>query len=302
MEAKPATRTNATGGGRTSARSVLEPFAVAAGGTLVRGMRGGDGPNALLLHGTAGSWRNFRPWLPALLPRAHLLIPDLPGFGQSSAPPIRPGLTEWALLLHQAMAELGAPPRILIGLGMGASVAMAYLAVGGAALYDHPLTHVVLHTPVSHGGAIRPAIRWGVRCLGARAVFSLARPVLESKALQHWWVRKLVAGPDISPEDADILEQDFERANLSVLRGIVMDMVNRDFRAVLRAQATPTLIIVGESDPLVDPREVVKAGQLMLNARVRTQTGLGHGWSTEAVASHQRWLAEFLDDGGAQRD
>ncbi|HYW88811.1 MAG TPA: alpha/beta fold hydrolase, partial [Chloroflexota bacterium] len=100
--------------------SVLQPFAVEAGGTVMRGMRGGDGPNALLLHGTAGSWRNFRPWLPALLPRAHLLIPDLPGFGESPAPSVRPGLAAWGKLLHQAMAQLGTPPRILIGLGMGA--------------------------------------------------------------------------------------------------------------------------------------------------------------------------------------
>jgi pimeloyl-ACP methyl ester carboxylesterase len=277
--------------------SILQPFAIAASGTAIRGMRGGDGPTALLLHGTAGSWRNFRPWLPALLPRAHLLIPDLPGFGRSPAPPIQPGLTAWAKLLHQAMEELGTPPRILIGLGMGASVAMAYLAVGGATLNYHPLTHLVFHTPVSHGGAIRPPIRWGVRLLGARPTFPLAYRMLASAAFQHWWVRKLVEGPDISPEDAIILEEDFRCTNLSVLRGIVMDMVNCDFRGMLRAQSTQTLIIVGDSDPLVDPCEVVKTGELMPNAHVLMQTGLAHGWTAEAVACHRRWLAQFLDEG-----
>jgi pimeloyl-ACP methyl ester carboxylesterase len=142
---------------------------------------------------------------------------------------------------------------------------MAYLAVGGAALYDHPLTRLVLHTPVSHGGAIRPAIRGSVRLLGAEAVFPIARPILASKALQHWWVRKVVGGPDVSAEDADILEEDFRRTNLWVLRGIVMDMLSCDFREVLRAQTTPTLIIVGDNDPLVDPREVARTGQQMLN-------------------------------------
>lgn len=73
----------------------IQPFTATPYGTLVHGMRGGDGPPALLLHGTAGSWRDFQAWLPALLPRAHLVIPDLPGFGTSPAPPIRPRLRTW---------------------------------------------------------------------------------------------------------------------------------------------------------------------------------------------------------------
>jgi pimeloyl-ACP methyl ester carboxylesterase len=125
-------------------------------------------------------------------------------------------------------------------------------------------------------------------------VFPVARRLLASTTFQHWWLRNLVEGPDIAPEDADILEEDFQHTNLAVLSGIVMDMVNCDFRPVLHAQTTPTLIIVGDSDPLVDPREVGKMGQLMPDARVMTQIGLGHCWTAEAVASHQRWLSEFL--------
>jgi hypothetical protein len=33
-----------------------------------------------------------------------------------------------------------------------------------------------------------------------------------------------------------------------------------------------------------------------------TQTGLGHGWTAEAVAFHQRWLAEFLDSGDRRQN
>ena len=70
----------------------LEPFAETVHGAVVAGVRGGHGPTALLLHGTAGSWRNFRPWLPALQTRCLLVAPDVPGFGESPAPDLAPTL------------------------------------------------------------------------------------------------------------------------------------------------------------------------------------------------------------------
>src|SRR5689334_5245589 len=150
----------------------LTAFVAHPSGVLVRGVRGGTGPPALLVHGTAGSWRNFRPWLPVLLPRAHLVIPDLPGFGESPAPRLRPRLATWARVLHALTVELDAPPRLLVGLGFGASVALAYLRLlhtatptGGGSVQapaTPPLTHLVLYAPAYYPGAIQPAVRRAV--------------------------------------------------------------------------------------------------------------------------------------------
>ena len=47
----------------------------------------GEGPPLVLLHGASGSWthwiRNIRP----LAARFRVLVPDMPGFGDSDAPP-----------------------------------------------------------------------------------------------------------------------------------------------------------------------------------------------------------------------
>jgi pimeloyl-ACP methyl ester carboxylesterase len=47
-----------------------------------------DGPVILLLHGFPTSSRMFRNLIPALADRYHLIAPDYPGFGHSSAPTV----------------------------------------------------------------------------------------------------------------------------------------------------------------------------------------------------------------------
>ncbi len=275
--------------------AALVPFEARPAGVLVRGRRGGTGPTALLLHGTAGSWRNFRDWLPALLPRGHLVIPNLPGFGESPAPPLRPRLLTWARLVHALTAELRAPPRILVGLGLGASVAMAYLAVAGRA--DPPLTHLVLHTPPYYPGAIRPVFRHAARLLTTPPLFAVVRGLHAQPRFRDWYLRRLVEGPDVPAEAARLLREDFERTSLAVLRGLVRDQVRADFRRLLRGCRAPTLAIVAENDPFVYPAEVERLAALMPRATVVVQRHVGHGWTPEAVAEQNALLATFLDQG-----
>src|SRR5438105_15798836 len=47
-----------------------------------------DAPVILLLHGFPTSSRMFRNLIPALADRYHLIAPDYPGFGHSSAPSV----------------------------------------------------------------------------------------------------------------------------------------------------------------------------------------------------------------------
>jgi pimeloyl-ACP methyl ester carboxylesterase len=47
-----------------------------------------DAPSVLLLHGFPSSSHMFRNLIPALADKYHVVAPDYPGFGQSSAPPV----------------------------------------------------------------------------------------------------------------------------------------------------------------------------------------------------------------------
>src|SRR5690242_16916991 len=48
----------------------------------------GTAPVVALFHGGAGSWRHWLRTLPALPPPYRVLLPDLPGLGESDMPPI----------------------------------------------------------------------------------------------------------------------------------------------------------------------------------------------------------------------
>ena len=91
------------------------------------------GPPVLLLHGGAGSWthwvRNIQPLVDA---GYRVLAPDLPGFGESAAPPdgqdadVLPGWLELGL-----GRLLGVTPVTLVGFSLGA-------LVGGLWAQAHP--------------------------------------------------------------------------------------------------------------------------------------------------------------------
>ena len=61
-------------------------LAVEAGGVRFSGVIGGNGPPVLLLHGYPQTHVMWRRVAPALAGAFTLVIPDLPGYGNSAAP------------------------------------------------------------------------------------------------------------------------------------------------------------------------------------------------------------------------
>jgi pimeloyl-ACP methyl ester carboxylesterase len=93
----------------------------------LRYLVGGEGPPLLLCHGFLGSAENFETWFARLACQRTLIIPDLPGCGES--PPLlgRHTCAALARALQPLIDEIG-PERIdLGGLCLGAGVAMELL-------------------------------------------------------------------------------------------------------------------------------------------------------------------------------
>jgi haloacetate dehalogenase len=68
----------------------FEAFDVDAGGTTIHGVRGGDGPPVLLLHGTPETHLMWHRVAPRLAERCTVVATDLRGFGASGTPPSAP--------------------------------------------------------------------------------------------------------------------------------------------------------------------------------------------------------------------
>ena len=84
-------------------------------GLRIRCESAGEGPPVLILHGWGGSIESVRPVLAAVAPVATGWAIDLPGFGESDAPPAPWGTPEYAELVCELMDTLGLEVAAVIG-------------------------------------------------------------------------------------------------------------------------------------------------------------------------------------------
>jgi pimeloyl-ACP methyl ester carboxylesterase len=100
-------------------------------------------PAVLLAHDGPGTGLVLEPMARALSAQAFVLVPDLPGVGNSQAPPPdRPILQAAAAALRAVADELNLQFVILAGLGSGGSAAAMFAATG-----DRRLAAVLLEDP-----------------------------------------------------------------------------------------------------------------------------------------------------------
>lgn len=98
----------------------------------------GEGPAIVLVHGLAGSWRNWLENIPRLSDRHRVIAIDLPGFGASPMPSEQITMPGYGSVVAGLAQELGlAGDTVLVGHSMGGVV----------------VTEALLRSPESFAGA-----------------------------------------------------------------------------------------------------------------------------------------------------
>lgn len=82
----------------------------------------GEGPDVVLVHGIGVSGRYFRALTGELRGRARVLVPDLPGFGDSPRPEKPLTVAAHADVVAALCAELGLDRPVLVGHSMGTQI------------------------------------------------------------------------------------------------------------------------------------------------------------------------------------
>ncbi|MEO8747175.1 MAG: alpha/beta fold hydrolase [Rhodanobacter sp.] len=107
----------------------LEKHSVQAGDTTWSYYAGGDGPEIMLLHGFAADKTEWLEVAAKLTPHFHVVMPDLPGWGQSSRlPGADYSIEAQAGRLQQFVQAIDARGFVLVGHGTGAAIAAVYAA------------------------------------------------------------------------------------------------------------------------------------------------------------------------------
>jgi pimeloyl-ACP methyl ester carboxylesterase len=92
----------------------------------------GTAPVVTLFHGGAGSWRHWIRTIPALVPTYRVLIPDLPGLGESDPPGSDDAFAIATIVANGIDAIIGPTPTYdVVGFSFGGTMAACVGALGG---------------------------------------------------------------------------------------------------------------------------------------------------------------------------
>jgi pimeloyl-ACP methyl ester carboxylesterase len=142
-------------------RSVVTPL----GRVVVRAGRAtGSATATILLHGAAGSWTTWTPLIVASdrtpAPLADLVIPDLPGWGESGALPAEAGVAAMSDAVAAVARGLGYTSWRVVGHSLG-----GFLALDLAARHPRETASATLVSPSGAAvvDAVRRPLRGGIR-------------------------------------------------------------------------------------------------------------------------------------------
>jgi pimeloyl-ACP methyl ester carboxylesterase len=241
-------------------------------------------PAILLLHGLGGtgaSWQRHASWLAQAGYR--VLAPDMRGFGQSSYP----GRTSIALLAGD-MAELlqrtAAAPAHVVGISLGGTVAQQ-LAL------DHPavVRSLVL---VNTFARLQPD---GIRAW----LYYMTRLVLVHslglRAQARLVGRYMFPGPEQEQQRRQLYEQVI-RANVHAYRATMRALWAFDVESRLGEIHVPTLIITGDQDSTVAPRNQRLMVDRIPGARQVVVANANHAVMVDQPEAFERILHGFLDE------
>lgn len=228
-------------------------------------------PTVVLVHGVAVSARYLVPLAERLAARAHVYIPDLPGYGRSDCPAGRDlTVPELADALLAWMDRTGLDRPHLLGNSFGCQV-----IVDLAARRPDRVDRLVLQGPTMdpHArSAWRQALRW-------LAVTPFERPSEGLVLLRDLW--------DLGPRRA-----------VDMIRLALADPIE----AKLERVVAPTLVVRGTRDAIVPQRWAEEVAGLLPNGRLVVIERAAHTINYSQPA----WLAEvawpFLTGGDSDGD
>jgi pimeloyl-ACP methyl ester carboxylesterase len=243
----------------------------------------------LLCHGFIGSLENFHTWSPAFSGHRRVLIPDLPGCGETPAgdPPFT--VRSHADFLKAFVDRLGIGEHDVGGICLGATVALDY-----ASRFRERIARLVLHTPIYSPQVLRPAFKRQVRTLTAAPVFWCVDRLRRNRTVSDLYKRFLVEGPDVDPYDAQVNFENQHRADGRAARQWLRDGITRDYREFLRSWRNPALVVVAADDRIVDVNAIRNLRQLMPQAEIRVIESAGHGWTPTLIAAQVEAITGFL--------
>ena len=231
-------------------------------------LEGGSGTPLVLLHGMGADKDNFLLVARILVRHYHVIVPDLPGFGESDKP------ADASYRIHDQLKRLDQIrlafqlDRIhLGGNSMGGLIAGAY-----AATYPQHVESLWLLAPAGVKAAQPSELMTAIA--GGSPLPIFARSVEDLKRLMAFVMHR----PTYLPHFALVSMAEQQRAGYELNQRIVSEMVEGPWLDELLADRprVPTLIVWGDRDRALDVSGAKILNDLLPVSRVRILRDVGH--------------------------
>jgi len=242
-----------------------------------------------MLHGFRSSHQGLMK-LANEFPDHHLIIPDFPGYGQTSELTGEHTVHAYAQFIAGLIQQLGLTQVTLMGHSFGALVGLAYAA-------EHPeaLLNLVLISPVPRPNLVSRA--GSLYYLIGRALPApLDRQWLTNRTL-HRPVRNFVMRTNDPVIHAEVMsegERELDELSAKINIQNYFSLSSIDPTPWLESITLPTLVIAGDSDKLTRLSDVIHSYQYP-QVTLKVIEGMGHFAPAEIPLeislSVQRWLA-----------
>jgi 3-oxoadipate enol-lactonase len=246
-------------------------------------LRGRAGPLVVLLHGLGSSCADWPEQHAVLQARYRIAAVDLPGHGRSPLPVGKLTVEHMAHGVATLLARLDEPPAHVLGLSLGACVALRLALAAPERVRSLTLVNPFARVqPAGPGDLARLALRMALLATAPMSAVAahVARrlfPWPEQRSLYDAAVASLAATP--------------RGAYVAAVRALA----GFDARGQVAAIRQPTLIVAGDRDTSVPLSAKLALARAIPRARVLVVPASGHATPHDQPAAFNRALIEFLD-------
>lgn len=229
-------------------------------------LEGGQGEPLLLLHGFGGNKDNFTRVARFLTPHFRVIVPDHIGFGESAHPPDADySPTSQVERLHALAQALGIQSLHIGGNSMGGQIALTY-----AALYPAEVKSLWLLDPAGIWSAPESEVRKIIRETGRN-------PLLAQNEDEFAQIFAMVMNePPFVPRPIMNVFAKERIHNFELEERIFKQLVADSVEERISGLKTPSLIVWGDRDRLINVATADILHQLLSNSQVVIMPGIGH--------------------------
>jgi pimeloyl-ACP methyl ester carboxylesterase len=222
--------------------------------------RRGQGPALVLLHGHPLDRSIWDALAPRLEPCFDLIIPDLRGFGRSSAPDGPYSLADMAGDVAALLDQLGIPHAALAGHSMGGYIALAFCQI-----FPQRVRSLAL---VASQVAADPPDRRPARYEAAAMVEQHGMQIIADT-----FPEKLTARAELQPRLQEIILRQPPRGAAQALRAMAE---RQDSTGLLPGMEFPVFFVHGTADALIPVQRAREASALVKHGRLIELDAAGH--------------------------